>query len=303
MKKNLIRILSVLFAAIMILTLCVGCANNGNSDDSQDQTTAGAEVSGEETADPNCDANGFLKDQLPDNLNYGKTVNLLVWDDVEHEEFEAEQNGDTVDSSIFTRNAHVEKRLGVTLNFIRIKGNSGSRSQWNTYVGNSVKLNSREFDIIGGYSLSVALNASSGYLYDMLDPECEYLNFDNPWWSQLLVDQATVKNKLYFASGDISRNCLEMMYVCFANTKIIGDHKLTNPQDYVESGDWTYEQFIKMCEGIYADDGDGVKNSSDVFGYMSSGIHVDAWFYGTGATICEKDADGNIIPSDRKSVV
>ena len=135
----------------------------------------------------------------------------------------------------------------------------------------------------------------------MLDDECEYLNFEQPWWSQLLLDQATFGDNLYFASGDISRNALEMMYVCYANSDLLTEYQLQNPQELVESGDWTYAKFFEMCQGVYKDDGDGVKNctkdTGDTFGYITSGIHVDPWFYGSGATICERNADGEIIES------
>jgi hypothetical protein len=135
----------------------------------------------------------------------------------------------------------------------------------------------------------------------MLDDACEYLNFDQPWWSELLLEQATFGDNLYFASGDISRNALEMMYVCYANTALLAEYNLQNPQELVEPGEWTYDKFIEMCQGVYKDDGDGVKNcaseSGDTFGYITSGIHVDPWFYGSGATICERNADGEIIES------
>ena len=299
MKKKLLKAIALSCAILMLLSAFVSCGTNGNQEDTTPDTTAAADVSEVETADPRYDEQGFLRDQLPDNLNYkDTTINILAWDDVEHEEFEAEQDGDTVLSAIYTRNNNVEKRLGVKLNYIRVKGNADHKTEWCNHVANSVKINAREFDIVAGYSLSVTFDASSGCLYNMLDPECEYLNFDNPWWSELLVKEGTLKGKLYFASGDISRNCLEMMYVCFCNTNILNNHNLDNPQELVETGDWTYETFMKYCEGIYEDNGDGKKDSSDTFGYMSSGIHVDPWFYGTGATICSKDAEGNIVPSD-----
>ena len=306
MKLSL-RIIAVLAALLMLVSI-VACGNTGNGDTT---TTAAAQTSADadstDTGDPsspsNVDAQGFLLDDLPTNLNYGgKEITVLAWKDVEHEEFEADADGDIVLNSIFERNKAVEKQLGVTISYIRIDGDSDYRKDWDAYVANNVGNTSHEFDIIAGYSLSVALDCVNGYLYNMLDSECKYLDFDKPWWSSLLIDQATIHNKLYFASGDISRNALEMMYVCYCNTLLLDNHHLENPQNFVESGDWTYEKFIEMCQGIYSDtDGDGKKSASkdtgDTFGYMCSGIHNDPWFYGTGATICEKDADGNIIPS------
>ena len=305
-NTTLLRIASLLIVAVMMLSAFVACADTGSGETTTEPTQAQTQAPVEEsTADPNKDANGYLKDDLPEDLKFdGEEITLLVWDDVEHEEFEvAYENlsGDIVEQSLYDRNSKVEERLGVTLSFIRIDGNSDNTKNWNAYVNNSVSINAREFDILGSYSLSITLNAANNLLYNMLDDECEYLNFEQPWWSELLLEQATFGDNLYFASGDISRNALEMMYVCYANTDLLAEYNLQNPQEIVESGDWTYDKFFEMCQGVYKDDGDGVKNceseSGDTFGYVTSGIHVDPWFYGSGATICEKNADGDLVES------
>lgn len=307
MKKNstLLRVLALLMVSVMMLSAFIACAETGSGETTTEPSSAQTQAPVEEsTADPTKDPNGYLLDDIPEDLKFDEEIVLLVWDDVEHEEFEVayeDLSGDIVEQSLYDRNSKVEERLGLTLAFIRIDGNSDYTKSWNSYVNNSVSINAREFDIIAGYSLSVTLNAANNLLYNMLDDECEHLNFNQPWWSQLLLDQATFGDNLYFASGDISRNALEMMYVCYANTDLLLEYNLQNPQEIVESGDWTYDKFFEMCQGVYKDDGDGVKNcekeSGDTFGYITSGIHVDPWFYGSGATICERDADGDIIES------
>ncbi len=305
-KLNLLRLFAFTLVTVMMITAFAACAEPVPGESTSASTDAATDPNqSAQTTASNVDANGYVLDDLPDDLNFDITVNLLVWNDVEHEEFEfAEEdlNGDIVEESIVNRNNTVSERLGVELNFIRVDGDSGNNAAWNQYVNNSVSINAREFDVLGGYSLSMAMCAKNGYLYNMLDDECEYLNFDQPWWSNLLLEQATFGDNLYFASGDISRNALEMMYVCYANTTLLEKYKLENPQLLVEDGDWTYDKFFEMCQGVYEDDGDGVKNCTndggDTFGYITSGIHVDPWFYGSGATICERNADGEIVQSE-----
>ena len=308
MKKNtIIRLVAFLMLATMMISAFAACAETGTPDETTGSAGDGAQTQApveETTADPTRDKNGYLKDDIPEDLKFNEDITLLVWDDVEHEEFEIayeDLSGDIVEQSLYDRNSKVEERLGLTLNFIRVNGNADNVSGFNSYVNNSVSINAREFDVIGTYSLTAAKCASNGYLYNMLDDSCEYLNFEQPWWSELLLEQATFGDSLYFASGDISRNALEMMYVCYANTALLAEFNLQNPQELVEPGEWTYDKFIEMCQGVYKDDGDGNKNcestSGDTFGYVTSGIHVDPWFYGSGATICERNADGDIIES------
>ncbi|MBQ9079868.1 MAG: carbohydrate ABC transporter substrate-binding protein [Clostridia bacterium] len=313
MKKNTSLRLVCLFIAVL-MTFCVfaACAKNNDDTPGSDTTTAAqggnadnpSDTSGNSgdgtVVDSNLDENGFIKDNVPDDLNYNQTITLLYWSDREHEEFEvAEQTGDNVGDAIFLRNLTIEDRLGITMEFISTPGDSGKYKAWTTYVDTALQSGGGTFDVMAGYSLSIASNASNGHLYDLLDDGCEYLDFDMPWWPNALLDEATINDKLYFASGDISANALYMMYVTYVNTDIVEEHGLDNVFDLVDSNQWTYEKFIQMCTDVYIDqDGSGDKSIGDRFGYMSSGIHVDPWFYGTGALIVDKDANGNLQVSD-----
>ena len=301
MKKHLAQIMAVAVALLLLVSSLVACTEKGDGSDTTTVVPAAASSDTPESSSP------YVEDDLPE-LNYnGQKLGVLVWSDVEHFEFNdeigVEKNvSDLVASKLLSRIGTVQKRLGVEIEFIPVPGNADNLESWNSYIEKALGVD-KSFDVIAGYSLSVAKNAASGYLYNLLDKECHYLNFEKPWWSQLLVKEATVNGKLYFASGDISRNALEMMYVCFVNTGLMGEYSLQNPQNLVTSGDWTYDEFISMCKGVYKDlDGSGTKTctstTGDQFGYVTSGIHMDPWFYGSGATICDKDADGNLIPAD-----
>lgn len=301
MKTHFTRILAAMFAALLVLSL-VACADPGNNE----ITTADPSV--DSTAEPTGETSALYEDDDLGTLNFDTTIGVLVWSDVEHLEFNDEIGleaapSDLILSKLNSRLETVKKRLGVEIEFTAIPGDSGESANWNAYVEKAINGGDTSFDVIAGYSLAVAMNAASGFLFNLLDDQCHYINFNKPWWSDLLVEESTVKGKILFASGDISRNALEMMYVCYANTSIIEQYNLENPQDFVTNGQWTYEKFINMCNGIYKDlDGDGKKSctntSGDQFGYISSGIHVDPWFYGCGATITSKDADGNLVISD-----
>lgn len=309
MKKNLFaRIACALMASLMLVTTAVAC---GKTEDPAATTTAQAgegttAASGESTDPaateaPTHDVNGFKLDDLDPNLNYnGDTFNILYWSDVEHPEFFTEsQTGDVVNDAIYQRNQMVEERLNITFGWVGVDGDSGENANFNAHVQQELLSGSHEFDLIAAYSLTVASAAVNGYLFDLLDPACEHLNFDQPWWPDTLLEQATINNKLRFASGDISMNTLYMMYVCFVNTDLLEAHHLENPAQLVLDGKWTYDKFIEMCHGVYEDlDGNGLKNSKDRFGYMSSGIHVDPWFYGSGAVMALQDANGQLQISD-----
>ncbi|MBQ3125774.1 MAG: hypothetical protein IJC15_01775 [Clostridia bacterium] len=298
MKKTSIRMLCALLLCTMLPIGSIACA--GDAQDPTSDTTAPTvgDTTPADTTASDYDSNGFWKDDLPSDLKFtGETINMLTWADVEHEEFTVENlTGETVNDAIYNRNQKVEDRLGVTLSFYGVNGDADQIDNFVKHVGNAIQAGSREFDMIGVYSLTGAALASNGYLLNLLD--LPYLNFEQPWWPERLLSEATINDKLFFASGDISANSLYMMYTCFFNKEMLANYSLPNPQELVQNNEWTYEKFFQLCEGVYVDlNGNQQKDEEDQFGYMSSGIHVDPWFYGAGNLLVEKDTDGNLIPS------
>lgn len=325
-KKNLIRILSLALVVVMMLSFVVACTNNpdtgkesGSSNESSasvEESKAGNTLEGSDSAAPGAetDEQGYILDSLPTKMDFkGDKLTIMAWGDVEHPEFEVENDpSSAIDKELYGRLVRLKERLNIELEFIYENANSSNIDNWSTEVKNQIE-NERKVDIMAAYSLSSATAASKGYNFDLKSDACKYLDFSKPWWPEKLIDEASIKGKLFFVSGDISNNALYMMYTCFVNNQILEDHKLENPQKYVDSGEWTYEKFIQYCTGIYHDaNGSGIKDAvsegngaSDTFGYMTSGIHVDPWFYGTGAKIVEKDANGNLIaaPSFKSEAV
>lgn len=286
-----------MIASLLALGIFAACAEE---EDNTPGETSGIVDGTEDINDTpsNVDANGYLLDNVPtDTLNYGdRTITMLTWSDVEHEEFQSSgQTGDIINDAIFLRNLAVEDRLGIRLSFHSTPGNAQNVAAYVRTVQTSVESGDKSFDLIASYSLSMAATANAGYCYNLLEPECEYLDFDMPWWPDRLISEATINNKLFFASGDISANALYMMYVCYVNNDIVETLALPNVFELVDSNQWTYDKFIEMCSGVYSDNnGNGIKDVNDQFGYMSSGIHVDPWFYGSGALIVDKDENGSL---------
>jgi hypothetical protein len=295
-KAVLLKLLCIVIAAFLVLFLFAACTDSKEDEEKETTTVLGDDTS-EDTGPSNVDENGYILDTVPtDTLNYDRTVTLLYWSDVEHEEFVSEkQTGEPVNDAIFLRNMAVEDRLGIDLGFISTPANASNVANWVTFVRTDIESGTRSFDLMGAYSLSIASTASNGLCYNLLDPDCEYLNFEMPWWPDRLITEATINDKLYFCSGDISANALYMMYVCYVNNSIVEDRNLPNVFELVDNNQWTYTKFLEMCEGIYEDkNGNGLKDVGDQFGYMTGTIHMDPWFYGSGALIVDKDTNGNL---------
>ena len=302
-KTNAIRIMCAVIAMLMLLCTFVACADNGD-DNPADTTTPAPDgatttpVEGGEVTEPD---DGFEDDDVTEDVRFDdKTITMLYWEDREHEEFFVEeQTGDIVADGIWDRNAIVEDRLGIKMEFVPHVGNADNVVGWTNYVQTSIQSGGGEFDVIGGYSLSQASCASKSLFYNLLDDGCEYLNFDKPWWPDSLINEATINNKLLFASGDISANALYMMYVVFVNNNIIEDLSLPSVYELVDNNKWTFDSFFEMCNNVYVDqDGSGDKSIGDRFGHITCYLHSDPWFYAPGSLIADKNAEGTLQLSD-----
>lgn len=279
--KKLIQSIALILSLIFICSLTVACTNNTGAD--ENETTKG-ESNIEDTVttpgeDSNYDAQGYLRDSLPDDLNFNKeAVNILYWNDVELPEFFTDGiSGDIVNDAIYARNLETEEKIGVTLNYIGQPGRNSALSEYTKKVGNSISAGDNEFDIMAAYSQTVANLTYNGYCSDI--SETKYLDFSMPWWPSTLTNEATVGGKLYFVSGDISTNVLYFMYATFFNKKLITQYNLENPYDLVAANKWTLEKYIGMCSGLYNDlNSNGVKDYGDSFGQSYPGSQSMRFF-------------------------
>lgn len=284
-------------AVLMILAGFAACRNPGEGNK---ETTAGINETGQsETTASNVDANGYLKDNLPEDLDYkGATVNILYWSDAERPEFVVEEGitGDIVKDAIVQRNMSVEERLGVKLNFIGQVGSNSYRGDFVNKVANSYKAGEKAYDIIATYSRTAGMLAIQGYLADLHDIEDTYIEESMPWWPSSLLDTAGVGKALYYISGDASTNTLHFMYTIYYNKQLLTSYGLADPTEYVLNHTWTLDKLIEMSSNVYNDlDGNGKVSEGDFFGFCTIYYHCDAFYTGSGMKLVEQTGDDSLL--------
>ena len=289
MKNYLIKTLALLLALVMLIPAAVACADTGDGE----QTTAsvGGEVATTTQAAPETenpyDENGYLKDRIPATLNYGgEKVDILYWNNAKNVEYVAEDNGDSINSSIYYRNLAVEDRLGITFNWIGEKGDYGQRTDFNNIIAADLSGDCM-YDIISAYSTTIAMAATYGYALDLMEYS-DKLALDMPWWGADLTDMATINGKLYFATGDISTNYLLRMYGTFFNKEIVKNNNLADPYELVDNGEWTIDKFIELASTMT---GAPTSGGNKVYGLVHDAITVEAFFYGSNLSFVDKDSD------------
>jgi len=289
------KIVSLFLAFLMLIPLAVGCSETGDENTSAaDATTAGAAVNSApegattvpETENP-YDKEGYLKDRIPEELNYGgEVVNVLYWSNAKNVEYTAEDDGDSINASIYYRNLEVEDRLGITFNWIGEKGDYSQRKDFNNIIASDLSGDCL-YDIISAYSTTIAMAATYGYALDLME-YTDKISLDMPWWGADLTDMATINGKLFFATGDISTNYLLRMYGTFFNKELISNYALEDPYALVDSGDWTIDKFLSIASAMKGVSGNG---GDTIYGLVHDAITLEALFYGSNLCFVDKDSE------------
>ena len=295
------RVSSMILAILFVAGCCAGCVNQNDPGDVTSLPTTETAVitdkSGNTVAEENeLDDNGFLKDNLPDTLDYGgKTITVLAWDGQSYEEFEAEAlNGETINDALYKRNAAVKDRLGINLEFIKTKGGASNVDDYVIQVRSQAMTGTGEYDILAAYSRSIAMCAYAGLTQDLM--KTEYMDLDKPWWPESLQSQSVINDKLYYCAGDLTISLFHNLPVIYFNKNLAEKHSITDNMlyDLVLSGKWTLDKMIQLSEGTYSDlNGNNIQDDEDQYGYMGQTTQVQPLFWGCGITAIDVD-DGKM---------
>jgi hypothetical protein len=291
MKKGIGSIALLLLAAILLVSIA-SCANG------EDGISGGADTDGDtgaaETADPNLDADGYLRDTLPADLDLGgEKVTMLIRSLVAATEFYVEEmTGDIVDDALYTRNRCVEERLNADLEFLDLAGEWDQRDSFNSAIRSSVMSNDGLYDIAAVLSNQLSILTLEGLLTNLSN--VEYLDFEKPWWADGLLDELAVAGKLYFASGDASLGLINGMMCMFYNKNLAEDYDLEDIYQTVQDGKWTIDALLSMARGTYSDlNGNGKVDREDRYAFC-----IGDWNQSYGfieafeLPVTEKDSEG-----------
>lgn len=295
------KLISLLCACVMLLSVFAACAQPSDGAETTEdtaETLPATEGGAEVTKDPNYDDDGYIICKLPEDLKYpGETISILNWNS-ERAEFEIleDQTGlDLVKDAIYERNAATEKRLGVTFEWTQQKGDSSKMGEFVDYVRNSYA-GGNSYDIIATYSRTAASLSANGLLEDLNKIENSYLNFEMPWWPEAMVSTCSMKDSLFFISGDISTNLLHMMYAIYYNMDMLKNLGLPDPIKMVDEKTWTIDALIEMTAGLYQDnDQSGKPSDDDTYGFTSNYFHLEAFYSGSGMMLIEPANNGKVL--------
>lgn len=294
--KQTNKLLCLLCLLLCFATVLISCGKKDPSPEPGSEGDSATDPNTEPATDDGLDENGYLRDTLPA-LDYGnETISILCWK-AENPEFEASGlSGDAIENVVYSKNKLVEKRLNVALRFTE-----ESLDTYNQTL-DTFQMGGIYWDVIAAKTQSASKATIDGHFLPLNQIQNSYIDPAAPWWSQQLVEKIEINNKLFFMTGDISTNLVQMIYSVWFNQKLIDDIEgLTSPYDLIERNEWTITKMMEMCVDAYSDtenidDKVGV-SSGDQLGLVSYYYDVPALLHGCGVSIIEKNQVGKMVVS------
>ena len=261
------RILACLLMLSVLMTavLAVGCADTGE----ETPETSAEPAATTEALPETTEAPGDDDLELDQTLNFNNdTFTMLLRADragaVEEFLITAEQdNGDTVKSAIFARQAFVEGQLGVTISYETIK-----ESELIARVRNNIA-SGYVVDVICAAAFQAPTLAAEGLVTNLL--EVPHLNFDKVWWGSRsdMAKNLTIGDKLYMASGDASQLTLGKGLCMYFNEELLNTQGSRTPDslyDEVNNLNWTIDRLFEISKEYSREDGNQDWDENDIYG-------------------------------------
>lgn len=292
------KAISLGLALLMILPLFAGCSEsevNEPANDTKNTEVSEAEVPEELTAEEKEVSKADVKDNLPDDLDFGgTTINVSYYGQQTVRDFDTvgDLTGDVVLDSVFNRNITVEDRLKVKLNWVE---GLSDYEQFPKSVETEIMAGSSEYDFIVEESCYLFKQTMSGYYRDIL--KVNYIDLSQPWWySKLMEDTQFNNNARFFAMGDICPTALMGASAMFFNKPLFTDYfqDVNKLYDAVIEGTWTHDVFADYCRQVYTDvNGNGAADADDVMGFRFDTWAVPNYMsMSTGLTYTKRDEEG-----------
>ena len=253
--KFYLRILLLLMAAVLALSVFVGCDTGGDVGDDTDV---------DETNDPTS--------IFPDveRKDYSQDFNIFaVGENVSWQFYITEDtnSGTPIDEAIFRRQNRVEKYLGIDIIGVKYPD-----SAWNTYnknIQSAVQNMDGTLDAFITHPHGAISNLISDNLIVDLS-EFEGIDLDAEYWNKNVMNSLELKGNYYLGYSDYN---LVDTYVIAFNKEMLAKYASSMDKsiyDVVRDREWTLDKMIDLASNVYADATGNGKSKDDTFGISGS---------------------------------
>ncbi len=283
MKSVTKKILALLLAVLMVLPL-VACGEITDDPSSESGSQAGEVTEGETERQPTVsqkDYGGaeFTAIYCADTFNVGYFF-------INEEDRQA---GSDMDDAVYERMLAVNEWLGVEI----IAENGGNYTEYTNSLKTSISSGDDSYQMVMTHVYQeVASLITSNYLRDFND--FESINMEADYWNSQLMEQLSINDKMYCGYNDF---CLANCYLVAFNKDMVKEYAGTIGDLYeqVSNQEWTLEKFISYSALVSRDNGDGVWDESDIYGFSGfAWVPFISFQTGCDIPIVKTNADGEL---------
>lgn len=204
-----------------------------------------------------------LTDDLPDLDFGGYSFSILAADEYGGLSFVPELNGEVLNDAIYTSTRKVEDRFNVILTEEPMKF-----WEQDKIVKAYVLSGDTAYTAVTMHDRYAYAAVTEGYFHSI--GNLHYIDLSKEYWGGAFSRQFSIAGNLYFAFSSFNLSSHEHAHALFFNKRIRNDFSLPDPYSMVTGGNWTYDQFSKMCVDVTSDvNGDGLFAEGDRFGLVS----------------------------------
>ena len=284
MKSVTMKILALLLAALMVLPMLAACGDTG--EDNPD-TTAGAVTEGETEKQPAV-AKKDYKDAEFTAIYCADTFNEGYF----FIEEDQRKPGNDMDDKIYERILNVEEYLGVEL----IAESGGNFQEYTTPLKNAISAGDDSYQMVMTHQYKdVATLITSNYLRDFQD--FESLQLEEDYWNYGLMTDLSINDKMYCGYNDF---CLANCYMIGFNKDMVAEYAnaVGDLYDQVRNKQWTLEKMIEYASLVSRDNGDGVWDDQDTYGFACyAWVPLISFQHAANIPIVKRGADGDFYVS------
>jgi len=273
--KHTCMMMALLLCFVMILTACSRTPTEQPAETTV--PTGGAETTTAVSAeDSPYDSNGFLKDDLPEDLDLGGTeINIFVGDyngAYIDDLYVEEESGDRLSDAVYKTRRAVEDRLNVQLTYNWETYPYSKLSSFLTTVTANIMSGDQAFDLLLDMNNFGYKQLEGEYFLDLKDTK--YIDLEKPWYNQSILEIMPTDD-IFFVSGAFSLANVKNTYATYFNADLYESlGKTEDLYDLVDSGNWTLEKMEMLISDVYQDvNGNSEADPGDRFGLSFGDIN------------------------------
>ncbi len=259
------KLLAAVLACLMLIST-VSCANLGDGKETGDGTSG---ATGAATV-PETEAPTEFFPDVEEADYKGATFHMIAHESAIGAWYYAEEflsgGGDDkmniLNNTVYEMNTMVEDHLGIDFAYTNVTTITSADVVYHT-VNRTMVSGDDEYQlcILHPYA-SVYSFVSKNSALDFY--ELEDLDLERDYWNLDVMESLSINNHAYIGFGDICNNNL---FVLYCNREILEDAGRSIPYDKVRNNTWTFDEFAALTADIYRDNGDGIRNNRDTYGF------------------------------------